>query len=142
MNESEKFNMNDWKNFYSNNHSEESYQWLCEHYSSNQCLFLGTFQDKLPVIDFMKTNLINGFYQALDNKLHRNTFGTGLLKDKILTFVFLFDGIEMPELFKDSSLYEACIWTKIDIKKAQNIMYYDIFEEDSKMFSYQFFIYK
>ncbi len=137
--EETEFNMNDWKNFYSNNPHISSHEWLCQHYSDKQCLYVGGFHDDLPILSFMRSNLIKGFYQALDNKLHRNAFGTGILRDDRLSFVFLFDGIEMPELFKDSSLHDSCIWTKAELDQVKYILYPDLFTEDG---DYEFFVYK
>lgn len=124
------FNMNDWKFTFTNDNSDVSSNYLNQYKDNISLVFVtGTYIDKLPSIDFMKTNLIKGFFQSFDNKLTRNAFGTAiLLPNNALHFTFMFyikdnKDDRLPELFEKSDLFESCFWSNIKFDDFVSFIY-------------------
>ncbi len=132
------FNIHEWKTFFTNNSLEESVAYLYQ-YADDLVFYVGVYTDTLSSMEFMRSNLVNGFFQSLDPKAMRNTFGSGLIHDGKLVFAMMFSGGDMPELFKDSSLYDTYKWTKVDFEEFKKIMYYELFNNSN---SFQQFICK
>lgn len=134
------FNMNNWKSVYSNELTSNSYKYLKKYeYDESISFYIGEYKYNLPVLDFMQSNLVKGFFQNLDNNIHKSTFGIGLILNKNkLVFSFVFDNDDIPPLFKNSSLYDSCEWLKVNLKNIEEIMYPNLFDVQN----YQLFVYK
>lgn len=111
------FNMNDWKYYFSNNTRADAVNYLKER-AADVCFFSGRYNDSLPALDFMQSNLIRGFFQNIEPKTLRNLFGVANLENNILTFVLMFPGAEMIAAFKESSLYESAEWSPLEYEAA------------------------
>lgn len=136
--------MHEWKTFYTNNYEKNSHQCLKSLIDNKQLddysVYIGVLNDVLPTIEFVRNNRINGYFQSLDNKLSKNTFGMFQFRNDDQYFVFLFKD-DMSELFKESSLYDACNWTKITLDEGLNRFYPDLFENNNELI-YKKYVFK
>ncbi len=124
------FNMNVWKYFYTNNPDTMAHDWLKSKFNDELHLYYGEIKDELPKIKFMRNNLLNGYLQGLDQKLHRNTFGMIHYRQDICYAIFLFQG-KMPDLFVDSSLYDACEWRETGLEESLQLMFPDLYDNNN-----------
>merc|ERR1719354_1449483 len=72
-----KFNMDEWKRFYSNNDEDDSIKWFWEHFDpEHYSIWRGDYKynDELTMV-FMSCNLMGGMIQRLE-KLKKNAFAS------------------------------------------------------------------
>merc|ERR1719193_3014741 len=121
-----KFNLEEWKRFYSNNDEDPSIAWFWEHFDhENYSIWRGDYKynDELTMV-FMSCNLIGGMFQRL-KKLKKNAFASCCLfgkdNDSSISGIWVFKGQELAfELSEDWQIdYASYDWKKLDSKSAE-----------------------
>ncbi len=116
--ETKQFNLNEWKRVYSNEDPEIAKQWFLDNFNSDDySLYLASYNDSLPPLGFMKKNLVRGFYQGFDGKMHKIAFASCLIGETI-EFVWLFQGKTIPPEMQESTLYESSNWKECGVETA------------------------
>ena len=79
-------------------------------------LYISHYKGTLPMIDYIRNNRISGYFQQLDQKLRRITFCSGYynVTTQKVSFVWIFRDTDLPNMVKNSSIFDACTWNKID----------------------------
>lgn len=135
-----KFNLEDWKRFYSNNETRPTaidYFWNnfdSEGYSIWRATY--KYNDELKKI-FMTCNLVTGLFARMD-AMRRYCFASVIIfgedDNNEVSGFFVIRGQEMPELMKEVPDYECYEWTKVDINDpAQRELFEDYLAWDGKL---------
>jgi elongation factor 1-gamma len=115
-----KFNLEEWKRFYSNNDTRPTaIDWFWQNYDAEGYSMWRVdykYNDELSLI-FMTCNLVNGLFQRMDH-MRKYAFGSLLIfgedKKNEIAGYFIFRGKEMPEAVIDVPDYESYEWKKVD----------------------------
>lgn len=121
-----KFNLEEWKRFYSNCKETRpvATNWFWEHFDPEGfSIWRGTYKynDELKKI-FMTCNLVTGLFARME-AMRKYCFASVLIfgeddKNEISGF-FVIRGKEMPELMKEVPDFESYDWTLMDINDAK-----------------------
>ena len=118
-----KMDLNEWKRVYSNEPVETAKEWLMQNFDENFfSLYYVKYTESLPPLDFMKSNLVNGYYQSFEGKMHKIAFASCLIGENV-EFIWLFQGKEIPTEMKESSLYECSEWSEINLDQALDYIF-------------------
>jgi elongation factor 1-gamma len=116
-----KFNMDEWKRFYSNNDEEPSIKWFWEHFDAeNYSIWKSDYKynEELAMI-FMSSNLIGGMFQRLE-KMKKNAFASACLfgenNNSSISGIWIWRGQDLAfELSEDWQIdYSSYAWRKLD----------------------------
>jgi len=116
-----KFNMDEWKRFYSNNDEDDSIKWFWEHFDpEHYSIWRGDYKynNELTMV-FMSCNLMGGMIQRLE-KLKKNAFASCCLfgedNASAISGIWIFKGQELAfELCEDWQIdYSSYSWQKLD----------------------------
>merc|ERR1719410_2028478 len=116
-----KFNMEEWKRFYSNNDEDDSIKWFWEHFDpEHYSIWRGDYKynDELTMV-FMSCNLIGGMIQRLE-KMKKNAFASCCLfgenNNSTISGIWVWKGQELAfELSEDWKIdYSSYEWKKLD----------------------------
>ena len=112
------FRLDNLKREYKNNEPSDVKRWFADNFDpETSSIYFAKYKfDDVSSVGFVRKNQVNGYYQQLDNKLHRFAFGQGLFQNGELTFVWVFSNKDgtMPQEMVNSSLYESCEWAQLD----------------------------
>lgn len=121
-----KFNMDEWKRFYSNNDEEDSVKWFWEHYDPS-CYSIWKsdykFNSELSMV-FMSCNLVGGMFQRLE-KMKKNAFASAILfgenNNSTISGIWVWKGQELAfDLCEDWAIDSGSYtWTKLDHTKEE-----------------------
>lgn len=120
-----KFNLEEWKRFYSNNDTRPTaIDWFWQNYDAEGYSMWRVdykYNDELSLI-FMTCNLVSGLFQRMDH-VRKYAFGSMIIfgedrKNEIHGY-FIFRGKEMPAVMLDVADYESYEWTKVDTNDAK-----------------------
>lgn len=131
------FSVDGIKREFSNKSKEEVIEWFNKTYDKKKAvLYYAKYKyDDVPSVLFIRSNKINGYYQQLNNKLHRLAFGVGVWHDKTLSYVWVFRGKEVPKEMKDSSYYKSCDWEELE--QTDGRMWEHLYPEDGEKYVYK-----
>jgi elongation factor 1-gamma len=116
-----KFDMEEWKRFYSNNDEDDSIKWFWEHFDpEHYSIWRGDYKynDELKMV-FMSCNLMGGMIQRLE-KLKKNAFASCCLfgedNKNAISGIWVFKGQQLAfELSEDWQIdYSSYDWQKLD----------------------------
>lgn len=124
------FRLDEAKRVYKNEDQESFRNWFLDNFNPEEgSIWFAKYKfDDLPSVGFVLNNQVNGYFQQMDNKLHRSCFGQGVYKDGCLTFVWIVSvgndllvttrrdkgNPEIPTEMKEGPVYSSCEWTLID----------------------------
>lgn len=115
-----KFNLEEWKRFYSNNDTRPTaIDWFWQNYDAEGYSMWKVdykYNDELTLV-FMTCNLVNGLFQRMDH-MRKYAFGSMLIfgedrKNEISGF-FIIRGKEMPFDMTEVPDYDSYEWRKVD----------------------------
>jgi len=118
---SKKFDMEEWKRFYSNNEEDDSIKWFWEHFDPEfYSIWRGDYKynDELKMV-FMSCNLMGGMIQRLE-KLKKNAFASccvfGEDNKNAISGIWVMKGHQLAfELSEDWQIdYASYDWQKLD----------------------------
>jgi len=116
-----KFNMEEWKRFYSNHDEDESIKWFWEHFDTeNYSIWKGDYKynDELAMV-FMSCNLIGGMFQRLE-KMKKNAFASCCLfgenNNSSISGIWIWRGQNLAfDMSEDWQIdYASYDWKKLD----------------------------
>lgn len=116
-----KFDMEEWKRFYSNNDEDDSIKWFWEHFDpEHYSIWRGDYKynDELKMV-FMSCNLMGGMIQRLE-KLKKNAFASMCLfgedNNNAISGIWVFKGHKLAfELSEDWQIdYGSYDWVQLD----------------------------
>eukprot|EP00088_Acartia_fossae_P008089 TRINITY_DN1380_c0_g1_i4.p1 TRINITY_DN1380_c0_g1~~TRINITY_DN1380_c0_g1_i4.p1 ORF type:complete len:428 (-),score=141.96 TRINITY_DN1380_c0_g1_i4:135-1418(-) len=116
-----KFNLEEWKRFYSNNDEDDSIKWFWEHFDpEHYSIWRGDYKynDELTMV-FMSCNLIGGMIQRLE-KMKKNAFASCCLfgenNNSTISGIWVWKGQELAfDLSEDWQVdYSSYDWQKLD----------------------------
>jgi elongation factor 1-gamma len=123
-----KFNLEDWKRFYSNCKETRpvATNWFWEHFDREGFSIWRAdykYNEELKKI-FMTCNLVTGLFARMD-LMRKYCFASVLIfgeddKNEITGF-FVIRGSEMPDLMKDVPDFECYNWTKMDVEDKKQV---------------------
>jgi len=116
-----KFNLEEWKRFYSNNDEDDSIKWFWEHFDAeNYSIWRADYKynDELAMV-FMSCNLIGGMFQRLE-KFKKNAFASAALfgedNNSSISGIWVWKGQKLAfDLCEDWQIdYSSYDWVKLD----------------------------
>ena len=116
-----KFNLEEWKRFYSNNDTRPTaIDWFWQNYDPEGYSIWRVdykYNDELTLI-FMTCNLVNGLFQRMDH-LRKYSFGSMIIfgedRKNEIHGMFIFRGKELPPQMEDVADFDSYTWTRVDI---------------------------
>lgn len=128
-----KFNLEEWKRFYSNCKETKpvATNWFWEHFDPEGfSIWRGDYKynDELKMI-FMTCNLVTGLFSRME-ALRRYCFASVLIfgedNNNEVSGYFVFRGKDMPEMMKEVPDYDCYNWTRMDITDKKQV---ELFED-------------
>jgi len=122
-------NMDEWKRTFSNTTKlrEEAMPWFWQHFDAQGYSFWYMKYEKVEgegVIDFVTSNLLNGFLQRIDNSFRKYSFGAfdvvGENKNYDIQGVWMYRGQEIPQEMKEHPSFEYHTFKKLDHTKSDD----------------------
>ncbi|KAL8443661.1 hypothetical protein Emed_006636 [Eimeria media] len=121
--------LNEWKRVYSNTKDlkKDAMPWLWKNFDDKGYCFYYMKYEKLEgecTVAFLTSNQLGGFLQRIDNNFRKYSFGVIDVVGEGSSFdiqgVWLFRGLDIPQMMKDHPSYEYNVWKKLDHNKAED----------------------